>query len=253
MRDGVRLRGNPKVKEGPWSVGNIPNGVVLEIGRRLVYRLAVGEDDVSGDDFGTIFAKAAGGYHRASSLGLGDVVLADTVWSAKTVKSGNPHGQSAVRLVSGRTSPDYSAGISDPRADLAKTGDAVLSIWNARINELRDQHSDMRLVVLLRNMSTLEFCMFEQPITVFPQADYSWELNMRRNLEGRDKVSGAHVFTWQPHGSQFTIIRPVPGSARRFAIRKCPEQIGFQQVLDGIGFEDSWIAIERQPAGATWT
>lgn len=239
------------MQEGPWSVGDIPNGVVFEIGRRLVYRLAVGAEKLSGDDFGDIFAKSAGGCHRASSIGLGDVVLADTVWSAKTVKSAKPHGQSAVRLVSGRTSPDYSAGIPDPRADLTKTGDAVLSIWNARVNELRGQRSDMRLVVLLRNMSTLEFCMFEQPITVFPQADYSWTLNKQRNLEGRDKVSGLHVFTWQPHGAQFTIIRPVPGSARRFKIRKRPERIGFQDVLDGVGFENNWIVIKSQPEGAT--
>lgn len=251
MADGIRLRGNPTVQEGPWSVGDIPNGIVLEVGRRMVYRLAVGAEKVSGDDFGDMFAKAAGGYHRASSIGLGDVVLADTVWSAKTVKSGNPHGQSAVRLVSGRMSPDYSAGISDPRADLTKTGNAVLAIWNARVNELRSQHSDMRLVVLLRNMSTLDFCMFEQPIAVFPHADYSWQLNKRRNLEGRDKVSGIHVFTWQPHGSQFTIIRSVPGSARRFTIRKHPQRIGFRQVLDGVGFEDSWIAIKDQTGGAT--
>jgi len=30
------------------------------------------------------------------------------------------------------------------------------------------------------------------------------------NLEGYDRSGDAHVFTWQPHGSQFTIIENVP-------------------------------------------
>lgn len=219
----------------------------MGVGKRLVYHLAVGATKVSGDDFGDMFARVTGGYHSASSLGLGDVVLADTVWSAKTVMSAKPHRQVLIRLVSGRNSVDYSMGISDPRADIAKTGHAVLSIWNARINELRTKYTDMRLVVLLRNMSTLEFCLFEQPMTVFPPTDYSWELNARDNLEGRDKAGGNHVFTWQPHGSQFTIIRAVPGSARRFTICESPERVGFRQVLDAVGFEDSWIVIADGP------
>ena len=184
MHDNVRLRGNPTVREGPWPVGDVPDRIVLGVGKRLV---------------------------------------------------------------SGRNSVDYSMGISDPRADIAKTGHAVLSIWNARINELRTKYADMRLVVLLRNMSTREFCLFEQPMTVFPPTDYSWELNARNNLEGRDKASDNHVFTWQPHGSQFTIIRPVPGSARRFTICERPERVGFRQVLDAVGFEDSWIVIADGP------
>lgn len=250
MHDSIRLRGNPRVREGPWAVGEMPDRVVLGVGKRLVYHLAVGANEVSGNDFGDMFAQVAGGYHLASSLGLGDVVLTHTVWSAKTVKAVKPHRQVSIRLVSGRNSVDYSMGISDPRADIAKTGHAVLSIWNARVNELRAKHADMRLVVLLRNMSTLEFCLFEQPITVFPPTDYSWELNSRNNLEGRDKASGNHVFTWQPHGSQFTIIRPVPGSARRFKICERPERVGFRQVLHAVGFEDSWIVISGGATGA---
>lgn len=248
MREGVRLRGNPTVHEGPWPVGAISDKVVLEAGRRLVHRLAVGAKDISGDDFGDVFAKAAGGYHHASTVGLGDVSLGQTVWSAKTVKSTKPHQQASVRLISGRTSPDYSMGISDPRADVATTGHAVLSIWNARIKELRTKHLDIRLVVLLRNMTTLEFCLFEQPITEFPETEYSWQLNQRDNLEARDKVSGVHVFTWQPHGSQFTIIRTVPGSARRFQIRERPELISADQVLDAVGFERDWIVIQDRVA-----
>lgn len=231
------------MQQEPWPVGDIPDRVVLAIGRGLVHRLAVGTKKVSGDAFGDIFAQAVRGYHKAGSLGLGDVMLGKTVWSVKTIKSNKPHHQTSVRLVSGRASPDYSAGISDSKADVAKTGHTVLSIWNARVSEIRNEHSDVRLVVLLRNMETLAFCMFEQPIAIFPPADYSWTLNKRNNLEGHEKTDGSHVFTWQPHGAQFTIIRSVPGSARRFKVRKRPDPIDAQKILDAVGFEDSWIVI----------
>lgn len=38
----------------------------------------------------------------------------------KTVKSTNPLNSQAVRLISGRCSPDYSYGIEDPHDDIQK-------------------------------------------------------------------------------------------------------------------------------------
>jgi len=40
-------------------------------------------------------------------------------------------------LISGRSSPDYSYGISDPHENVQKTGRAVLEIWNERVNIMR--------------------------------------------------------------------------------------------------------------------
>jgi hypothetical protein len=40
---------------------------------RIVHRLAVGHADITGDDFGGIFASAINGVHRGKPLGIADV------------------------------------------------------------------------------------------------------------------------------------------------------------------------------------
>ena len=162
----------------------------------------------------------------------------------KTVKCQKPFTKDKIRLVSGRMSPDYSYGISDPRTDIQKTGDAVLSIWNARVNQSLEDFNTLRLAVLIRNFLNQEFCFFEQPIELYPVDDYEWCLNNRDNLEGVDRRSRVHWFTWQPHGSQFTVIRGVPGSARRFRINKTIESYSMEAILQGIGYQQDWITIE---------
>ena len=39
---------------------------------------------------------------------------------------------------------------------------------------------------------------------------FVWEWNKNGNLVGIEKSSTEHRFTWQPHGSQFTIIEEIP-------------------------------------------
>lgn len=136
----VRIRGGGRVNLGPWPVGAIPKEVLLSIGKQLVRSLAIGQRDISGDDFGTIFAKAIGGKHLSRPLGLADVVRNGTAWSVKTVKHKAPRSLRAVRLISGRCSPDYSMSISNPREDPQKTGKAVLKIWNSRFNASLEKH-----------------------------------------------------------------------------------------------------------------
>ena len=102
---------------GLWPVGEIPDWVLLKLGEQIVHRLAIGHKDLSGDDFGTVFANAIGGIHRKSPLGIIDVFAGKVAWSAKTISNKNPKTVQKVRLISGRNSPDYSAGISDPRKD----------------------------------------------------------------------------------------------------------------------------------------
>jgi uncharacterized protein with WD repeat len=72
--------------------------------------------------------------------------------------------------------------------------------------------------------------------------DYTWKENKRGNLEGRDIISGKHVFTWQPHGSQFTILYDVPASAKRFTIKR-PTVLDPEKTLETIGFDQSWVTI----------
>jgi len=243
VADNPRLRGSGGYYSGPWPIGEIPDRVLITIGKQIVHRLAIGHADITGDDFGTIFASAIDGEHRQSPLGIADVVANGTAWSVKIVKGKNPAKQPSVRLISGRNSPDFSLGIDNPRENPFNTGRAVLAIWNSRINESLNHHDELRIVVLIRNMTDKVFCLFEQPAAQFPADDYRWSFNARRNLEGYDKATGAHCFTWQPHGSQFTVIRSVPGSARRFAINRNVPLVAPEHVLRLIRFDQNWIGI----------
>lgn len=244
-----RLRGNPRAYSGPWPLGEIPDRVLYGIGRQLVHRIAIGHGDITGDDFGTIFAEAAGGEHLSRPVGVVDVVADGTAWSVKTVKTKYPENARRVRLISGRNSPDYSLGISNPRRQPRQTGRAVLAVWNSRINASLDEYNELRVAVLIRNMERQEFVLFEQPAIQFPAGDYRWAFNEGGNLEGYDQATGEHCFTWQPHGSQFTIIRPVPGSARRFSIARQVPQVEPEHVLRLVRFNEEWIVIREEENG----
>lgn len=220
--------------------------MLFEIAKQLVHRLAIGVSDITGDDFGTIFANAVGGEHRGRPLGVADVALNECAWSVKTVKGGLPFRVSTVRLISGRNSPDYSLGIANPRTNPQDTGRAVLSVWNARVNEALDEYDDLRIIVMIRNMQTREFRIFEEEAQRFTPTDYSWEFNAAGNLEGTNRTTREHTFTWQPHGSQFTILRRVPASARRFAINPNVPMVQADTVLAAIRFKPEWITIYGQ-------
>lgn len=240
-----RLKGAAKRRKGPYPLGEIPDGVVLEVGRQIVHRLAVGHADITGDDFGGIFANAIEGEHRSRPLGIADVIRNGCAWSVKTVKAGNPFTQEKIRIISGRNSPDYSLDISNPRADVEETGRAVLKIWNERVNEAMGSHDELRVVVFLRNMATREFVLFEQEAERYIPNDYRWTTNIRRNLEGHDRTTGDLVFTWQPHGSQFTIHRKVPAAARKFSITRNVPIIEVERVLRLAGYRDDWVELRQ--------
>ena len=161
----------------------------------------------------------------------------------KTVKATRPRTQKRVRLISGRNSPDFSLGIDNPHANLQATGKAVLAVWNSRLNAARSEHDDVRVAILIRNMDTKEFALFEEEITRYVPGDYIWEKNGRGNLEGRRKSDGEHCFTWQFHGSQFTILRNVPGSTVHFRINKNVPFVEPLHVERLIRYEDDWIKI----------
>ncbi len=158
----------------------------------------------------------------------------------------NPYEATTVRLISGRNSPDYSLGITDAHANPENTGRAVLSVWNARVNEALDQYNDLRVAVMVRNMETREYRIFEEEALRFTPTDFSWTFNNHGNLEGRNKVTKGHEFTWQPHGSQFTIIRSIPASARRFAILPNVPMVQPETILAAIKFKPEWVTIYGQ-------
>ncbi len=243
MSDQPRLRGHSGLYFGPWNIGQIPKSVIYTIGKLLVNKLAIGSNDIAGNEFGDIFADAVDGRHYSSPLGLADVARSGTGWSVKTIKANKPYEQVRVRLISGRNSPDYSLGIENPHTDLKATGKAVLSVWNSRLNATRGEHDDVRVAVLIRNMAEKQFVLFEEEVTRYVVDDYEWHQNQRGNLQGHRKTDDKYCFTWQFHGSQFTVIREVPGSAIKFRIvRNVPlvEPVHIERI---IGYNDDWIEI----------
>ncbi len=240
-----KLRGKKPRISGPWPLGSFPDKVIIGIGRQIVHRMAIGHVDITGDDFGTIFANAIGGEHRGSPLGIADVIMNGGAWSVKTLKHNSPFTQKVVRLISGRISPDYSLGLENPHDNLADTGKCILAVWNARVNESLGEFNELRVAVMMRNMADREFVLFEEIADKYAANDYEWRIGKRGNLEGHNKSTNEHKFTWQFHGSQFTVKRRVPGSAIKFRINQDPPMIEVKHILQLAKFRDDWIEILR--------
>lgn len=237
LRDGKRLQTNE-----PYPINRLPEDLIVKIGGYLVHLLYIGRKDISGSDWGDAFADAVGGEHLDSPVGIADVVLGKMAWSMKTVKNGNPFNAKMVRLISGRCSPDYSYGITDPHKDIQKTGTAVLGIWNERINIAQDNYNPLRTSVLIRSNDLLSYCLYEEEVHRYPTNEYEWVVNKNGNLIGKSIETGEICFTWQPHGAQFTIRSKVPASAVRFSIKR-PPMITKEDILKTINFDESWVKI----------
>ena len=231
------------VPAAPYPLGQIPDQVVFDVSKAIVLSYAVGRDDISGDDWSDIFSAAIGATHLKSPLGITDVTFGGAAWSAKTVQSANVSGQKSVRLISGRNAVDLSFQNQEPRANPQLAGGQVLQIWNARLEQAREQYSNLRTVVLVRDMAKFRFKMFELEPRLYDPSQYCWTVNDQGNFEGRTlKEPKTHVFTWQPAGSQFTIIADVPSSGRKFQLQK-PPRLDVEVQLKAIGYSDSWVTL----------
>lgn len=239
----------PKLRDnkgrGPFELyplGQVPDEIIYHIGKWMTYHFAVGKSDIDGEDWGDIFAKSIGGEHLGKPLGLADVVLEGMAWSVKSVSLAKPHTVKKIRAISGRCSPDYSYGIDNPHEDVARTGAAVLAIWNERINIAKEKFEPLRTSILVRNFNSLEFLLFEHETVRYNTSDFTWRVNKNGNIEGFDTLTNIHKFTWQPHGSQFTILYDIPLSARKFRIKR-PPVLDFEDTMTNIGFDISWVTI----------
>lgn len=213
--------------------------LITDICGYLVYLIYTGRSDVTGTDWGDAFASAIGGTHFDSPVGIADVGLGKLCWSMKTVKHNKPFTVPTVRLISGRCSPDYSYGITDPHKDIQRTGEAVLGIWNERVNIAMDHFSQVRTTVLVRSPDMLSYTLFEEETSRFRTTDYYWKVNKNGNLDGFDSRH-VHRFTWQPHGAQFTVHTPVPRSAVKFQVKR-PASINKDDALKHLNFDESWV------------
>lgn len=238
-----RLKSVDKYKP-PYPINQFPSDFAYRLGREIVYHLASRNSArLEGSDWEQTFAAIIGAEWKPSNVGLDDVVLEQTAWGAKTVKHTNPSGVKRVRLISGRNSPVYSFGdTSVAEVEPQELGSKVLSIWNERVASIRRYYRHARTVVLIKSPDLLELAVFEFETVIYPEENYEWVWNGRGNLQGFEKVTGLHLFTWQPHGSQFTIVENVPEERLALKVRK-PIELDKETILRTIGFNNSWIEV----------
>ena len=117
----------------------------------------------------------------------------------------------------------------------------VISIWNERVASVRSRFKNVRTVILMKSDDLLELAVFEHETIMFDHKNYTWGWNVRGNLEGHG-ADGCHKFTWQPHGSQFTIVEKVPEKILAIRVKK-PEPLPKNEVLEKLGFDSSWVEV----------
>ncbi len=244
MKKSPRLRTVEKYKP-PYPLNKFPKNFAIDLGREVIYLLASRGKNarLEGADWEEIFARLVSANWKPSNVGLDDIVLEQTAWGAKTVKNKRPSSVSKVRLISGRNSPVYSFGDKEiSECDPNELGEKVLAIWNERVASIRKLYKHVRTVVLIKSTDLLELAAFEFNTVIYPADQYWWQWNERNNLEGYTKTEDRHIFTWQPHGSQFTIIEDVPKERLTITIKE-PPQLDRKEVLKAINFDKSWVKI----------
>jgi hypothetical protein len=246
-RDGrPRLRTVDKV-EPPYKINQFGGDFPYRLAEEIVYLLATkGTATIEGPEWEQIFASCIGAKWKPSNVGLDDVVLGCCAWGAKTVKEKKPEKQEKVRLISGRNSPIYSFQVSktvDIEAD--PLGEKILEIWNERVNAIRKKFPHLRTVVLMKGDDLRKVGVFEFETIRYEPELFKWTWNTRKNLEGFTKETDEHVFTWQPHGSQFTIIERVPKETIIIDI-KMPKRLKKDAVLREVGFSRDWVKVRKR-------
>lgn len=229
----------------PFDLNKFPTKFIDILAKEIVYMLATKSSmSLEGNEWEQIFAACIGAEWKPSNVGLDDVVLDNCCWGAKTVfGSTNIEKQHTVRLISGRNSPTYSYGIDKLTSeDPNEIGKLVLEIWNERVSAVRQVFKFVRTVVLVKSKDYSEFLIFEFDTLRYDPELYYFEWNARNNLEGYEKSTGRHKFTWQPSGSQFTIIEDIPEKRLHISIKK-PEKVDKDTILKAVNFDSSWYEI----------
>ncbi|MDX9992166.1 MAG: hypothetical protein RBS68_08965 [Anaerolineales bacterium] len=240
-----RLRTVEKIKP-PYLLNQFLPDFGINLGKEIVYTLATkSTPDIAGAEWEQIFATCINATWQPSNVGLDDIVLRNCAWSAKSIKAARPDTQKTVRLIAGRNSPTYSYDQKNFDVDPQIIGNQVLNIWNGRVDSLRAKFSHLRTVVLMKSGDLTELAVFEFETVLYPPDQFVWQQNVKGNLEGLDRVTKFHRFTWQPHGSQFTIIEVVPDDCLLVKIRKLP-QLNKADVLTSLQYDDSWITVSRR-------
>lgn len=229
----------------PFPVNQFPNSFVDILAQNLVYMMATKQNmSLEGNEWEQIFAECIGADWKPSNVGLDDIVLDNCCWGAKTVfgQTDIEH-QEKVRLICGRNAITYSFGVDNySKVDTDELGRMVLQIWNERVSAVRQIFKFVRTVVLVKSKDYRDYLIFEFDTVRYDPELYFFKWNKRGNLEGFEKESGQHRFTWQPGGSQFTIIERVPQERLHISV-KPPDQIDKATILKAVGFDKSWCEI----------
>lgn len=227
-----------------FPINEFPKDFPFLLGKELIYLLASkGKPELEGSEWENIFANCIGAEWKPSNVGLDDVVMGNTAWGAKTVKATKPSKQKKVRLISGRNSPVYSfGGKIDTSVKPELIGEQVLDIWNERVSAIREKFKHLRTVVLVKSNDLSEVVVFEFETIRYDHELYKWEWNENKNLIGTDKKSQEHRFTWQPHGSQFTIVEEIPEKHLVIQIKQ-PKTLDKEKILEALGFDKSWVTV----------
>lgn len=230
----------------PFDLNKFPVKFVDAFAREIAYLMATRQSmSLEGNDWEQIFAICVGADWKPSNVGLDDVVLNNCCWGAKTVftNAKDISSQKKVRLVCGRNSPIFSFGVDritgeDPNI----IGKMVLDIWNERVSSVRQIFKFVRTVVLVKAKNFSEFLIFELDTIRYDPELYYFLWNKNNNLEGYEKGSCKHKFTWQPSGSQFTILEEIPDGKLHIRIKR-PQLIDKETLLQTVKFDSSWYTI----------
>lgn len=229
----------------PFTLNKFPAKFIETLAKEVVYMIATKSAmSLEGNEWEQIFAKCIGAEWKPSNVGLDDVVLDNCCWGAKTVfGTSNLEKQDRVRLISGRNSPTYSYGIDKLTSeDPNEIGKLVLDIWNERVSAVRQIYKFVRTVVLVKSKDYKDYLVFEFDTIRYDPELYYFKWNKRMNLEGYEKATDKHKFTWQPSGSQFTIIEDIPEKRLHISIKQ-PEQVDRETILKAVNFDSSWYSI----------
>lgn len=250
MFGGMRHMAEPRLRTvnkavAPFAVNKFPSSFVETLAQNIVYMMATKQSmSLEGNEWEQIFAECVGAEWKPSNVGLDDVVLDNCCWGAKTVfgQTDIEH-QDKVRLICGRNAVTYSFGVDNySEVDPNELGKMVLQIWNERVSAVRQIFKFVRTVVLVKSKDYKDYLIFEFDTIRYDPELYGFKWNKRGNLEGYEKESGLHKFTWQPGGSQFTIIEKIPQERLHISIKQ-PDQMDKATILKAVGFDKSWYEI----------
>lgn len=255
-----RLRKAQTVKP-LYDLNCFPHGFAEEVAKQIFAIRATSifsdkEVDVTGNLWEQIFANGIGAKREtAISLGIDDIQSPSTssAWSAKTVKWTNKNsivekirdGTAKIQLISGRNSPTYSFDVTpNPNSsDPSEVGDMIIEIWNHRVKEVRAKFTHLRTVTMVKCNNLNKIVIFEKETELYRSADFNWDWNRNNNLVGSS--NGEKKFTWQPHGSQFTInnVR-IPTNAAIISISK-PKQVSREDLLRAADWNEESFSVQN--------